>query len=128
MHDPQQHLEHGSLSVSASLDIFWLLGKVERLDRIVVKPQMDKPFPGPSPGLLYTNSKPVHPEKLLLTELDRWYEDIHLPDVLNLSGIHEACRWQALDSDTERPFLATYPLLDVHFLNTDEFKGCRQAS
>jgi len=59
---------------------------------------------------------------ILMTHLPR-YEGVHIPDIFKTSGIKEASRWKSIDPAGERPYLAMYPLEDLDFLQTDEFKG-----
>lgn len=76
------------------------------------------------PGILYVNSKIISSE--LSPELfTRWYQDIHIPDIFITSGIKSAFRYftRASPEIVERPYLALYPLKDVGFLYTDEFKA-----
>lgn len=84
---------------------------------------MDKQAPGKNPGLLWVNSKITKPDDLSPEAYKTWYEDIHIRDIFKTSGIREASRWQALDPKEDRPYLALYPLEDLDFLATDEFKG-----
>lgn len=51
------------------------------------------------------------------------YEQVHIPDIFKTSGIKEASRWKNIEPAGERPYLAMYPLEDLDFLQTDEFKG-----
>ncbi|KAK3679195.1 hypothetical protein LTR78_000756 [Recurvomyces mirabilis] len=84
---------------------------------------VDKPLPGKKPGILFANSKIKKPDQLSKEEYTRWYEQVHIPDIFKTSGIKEASRWTALDPSQDRPFLALYPLDDLDFLDTDEFKA-----
>ncbi|KAL4789436.1 hypothetical protein BDV19DRAFT_395080 [Aspergillus venezuelensis] len=45
---------------------------------------------------------------------EKWYNDVHMADVLNTSEIHSAAR-------ADWPFLALYPVPDVAFLASEEF-------
>lgn len=84
---------------------------------------MNKPAKGPNPGLLYVNSKIVQPDKLSPEQYTQWYEKTHIPDILETDGIEEAHRWQTLDPNAERPYLALYPLNDIDFLQSPAFTG-----
>ncbi|KAK6439645.1 hypothetical protein LTR95_004139 [Oleoguttula sp. CCFEE 5521] len=84
---------------------------------------VDKPAPGRQPGLLFVNSKITRPDQLSPQQYSRWYEDTHIVDIFKTSGIKEAARWEALDPKQDRPYLALYPLEDLEFLNSDEFKA-----
>ena len=72
------------------------------------------------------NSKITKPDDLSTKAFTSWYEDVHIPDIFKTSGIKEASRWQALNSDDERPYLALYPLEDLDFLQSSEFKCITQ--
>ncbi|KAK5117992.1 hypothetical protein LTR62_004036 [Meristemomyces frigidus] len=86
-------------------------------------PAVDKPLPGKNAGLLFANSKITKPDELSTEAYTRWYEQVHIPDIFKTSGISEASRWTALDPKQERPFLALYPIQDLDFLQSDEFKS-----
>jgi len=68
-------------------------------------------------GVFLVNSGITAKDTLDLETFTRWYEDIHIPDLLTTSGIHTAYRFQAAAASpkpsavlTARPFLALYPL------------------
>ncbi|TKA74995.1 hypothetical protein B0A55_02649 [Friedmanniomyces simplex] len=84
---------------------------------------VDKPPSGKNPGILFVNSKITKPGELSSKDYTKWYEKVHIPDIFKTSGIKEASRWQAVDEKSERPYLALYPLEDLDFLETDEFKA-----
>lgn len=77
------------------------------------------------PGLLFVNSKIVSPD--LSPELfTQWYQDIHIRDIFLTSGIKSASRYFTASSEPatiERPYLALYPVKDVAFLYSAEFKA-----
>ena len=77
------------------------------------------------PGLLYVNSKVTSPD--LSPELfTEWYQDIHIRDIFLTSGIKSAFRYYTQSSEPatiERPYLALYPLKDVAFLYSAEFRA-----
>ncbi|KAK5717026.1 hypothetical protein LTR17_016168 [Elasticomyces elasticus] len=82
---------------------------------------VDKQAPGKNPGLLFVNSKITRPDELSDDAYTKWYEEVHIPDILKTSGISEASRFLSIDPKSERPYLALYPLEDLDFLQTDEF-------
>lgn len=84
---------------------------------------MNKTATGPNPGLLYVHSKIIQPDKLSPEQYTEWYEQTHIPDIFQTAGIDQAFRWKALDPSAERPYLAMYPLKDISFLQSPEFKG-----
>lgn len=77
----------------------------------------------PKPGLLYVNSKITSP-LLTVPAFTTWYEDIHIRDIFVTSGMKAAFRYESTTpTEVERPYLAVYPVRDVDFLQSDEFKS-----
>ena len=77
------------------------------------------------PGLLYVNSQ-IASSKLSAAVFTKWYEAEHIPDILRTSGMNAAYRYCAAPegkATASRPYLALYPLDDVSFLQTDEFRA-----
>ncbi|OQN97841.1 hypothetical protein B0A48_16151 [Cryoendolithus antarcticus] len=83
---------------------------------------VDNQAPGKQPGLLFVNSKITKPDQLSPQQYTAWYAR-HIEDIFKTSGFKEAARWEALDPTQDRPYLALYPLEDLNFLNSDEFKA-----
>lgn len=76
------------------------------------------------PELLYVNSKITEPDKLSAKLFTDWYNDVHIPDIFETSGIRSAYRYittSASPDDVERPYLALYPVNAVGFLQSAEF-------
>lgn len=100
-----------------------------------------------TPGLFFVSSRITHPQ---LSEdiFHEWYNQRHIPDIFQTSGFEEAYRWKVLKDfhtsirrrgrgrgrgsrrgeedgkgEVQRPFLNTYPLRDVEFLGSEEFKS-----
>ena len=84
---------------------------------------IDKKVDGKEPGLLLVISKLTRPNEVSPQAFTKWYENVHIPDILKTSGMKEASRWESTNPADERPYLALYPLRDLGFLQTDEFKG-----
>lgn len=57
-------------------------------------------------GVLLVESYPSSPDRA--DEFSKWYDDIHIPDVLALEGYVSARRYKPLDGNG--PFLAMYDL------------------
>jgi hypothetical protein len=77
------------------------------------------------PGLLYVNSKIISPD-LSPEVFTQWYQDIHIRDIFLTTGIKSAFRYLTSSSEPatiERPYLALYPVKDVAFLYSAEFKA-----
>lgn len=98
-----------------------------------------------TPGLFFVSSRITDPQ---LSEdiFHEWYNQRHIPDIFQTSGFEEAYRWKVLKDfnantrkrgrgrgsrreeedgkgEVKRPFLNTYPLRDVEFLGSEEFKS-----
>jgi hypothetical protein len=74
-------------------------------------------------GLMTARSKITSPELLSVDAFTKWYNEIHVPDVLASSGVVSAFRYvTANPGKVERPYLAYYPLQDLGFLNSEEFR------
>ncbi|KAK4651980.1 hypothetical protein QC762_0098290 [Podospora pseudocomata] len=71
------------------------------------------------PGNIAVRSRPSSP---LLTPIifQKWYEDIHIPDVLGTGHVKSATRYRTSDPRS-MPFLAIYQLPDMNWLHED---GC----
>jgi hypothetical protein len=78
--------------------------------------------PAPGPGLLLVNSKISHPEILNEETFIKWYSTEHIPEILNTSGVNSSLRFQNKDPKAERPYLVLYPMGDIGFTQSDEFK------
>jgi hypothetical protein len=74
-----------------------------------------------TPGLFFANSKITSPS-LSHEIFTKWYNDVHIPDIFKTSGIKSGFRYYSTSpQDTDKPYLAIYPLEDVGFLETEEF-------
>ncbi|KPI37341.1 uncharacterized protein AB675_10364 [Cyphellophora attinorum] len=78
--------------------------------------------PASGPGLLYVNSK-ITSSELSAELFTKWYQDIHIRDIFQTSGINAAFRYITQVAKVERPYLALYPLRDLAFLTSDEFRA-----
>jgi len=84
---------------------------------------VDKPASGKNPGILFVNSKITKPNELSPEAYTKWYEQVHIPDIFKSGGIKEASRWKTINPKDERPYLAIYPLEDLGFMDSDDFKA-----
>lgn len=77
------------------------------------------------PGLIWINSKVT--DKAILSDeaFTRWYEDIHIPDVIAAKhgGILASWRYQCANKERSAPYLAVYKVPDMGFLQSPEFKA-----
>jgi hypothetical protein len=96
------------------------------------------------PGILWVASRITQPNKLSEERFCEWYEDQHVDEVVSLSGVPAAARYEAVPMSElagpptpesvkaaeQRPnylmggkWLTIYEVDDVDFRNTTEFKG-----
>lgn len=76
------------------------------------------------PGLLYVNSKLSHPEFLDEAGYVDWYDNDHIPEIMGGTGMHTAWRWKDINGEqVDKPYLTLYPMKDIAFLQTEEFKN-----
>lgn len=109
---------HAQQSASSLLSVSYLSG-VSKAQDIAMASSTS------GPGLLYVNSKITSPS-LSPKVFTEWYEDIHIRDIFLTSGINSAFRYYTQAPDAakiERPYLALYPVEDVGFLYSEEFRA-----
>ncbi|CAM1509559.1 Fc.00g032980.m01.CDS01 [Cosmosporella sp. VM-42] len=77
------------------------------------------------PGILWINSKVTDPAHLPVEAFNRWYEEVHIPDIIGAKpgGVLASWRYKCGDSDRPAPFLAVYKVPDMGFLQSKEFKS-----
>jgi hypothetical protein len=73
-----------------------------------------------NPGLLFVASRITHPSKTTDEQFNQFYNDEHLPDVLNYKTkiTDLALRYKNTSPSSDRPYLALYPLEDAAFFST----------
>lgn len=73
-------------------------------------------------GLLIAHTKPKHPD-LTDETFNKWYDTVHLQDVIN-GGLGDlAVRYKSLDPSTKLPYIALYRVPDLSFLADTEKMG-----
>ena len=74
-------------------------------------------------GILFVTSAIIDPSKTTDEAYNRFYDDEHLPDVLNSGGTTLALRYKNTKpaSETDRPYLAVYPV-DTQWLGSAAHK------
>ncbi|KAJ4290561.1 hypothetical protein N0V90_010778 [Kalmusia sp. IMI 367209] len=98
---------------------------------------MAKPIKGP--GILFVKAaitpspgNPLNEEQYL-----HWYDDDHIAEIIETSGMPNAFRWFHVDKtpgngkptpECPRPYLAFYPMLELAFTQGPEFKKIRVKS
>ena len=83
------------------------------------------------PGILFVRSRIAPSAKGILDEevFLKWYDEEHIADVVATSGITSGFRYVDLtrtsafgDLQNPKPFLAFYPLQDLAFTQSEEFR------
>ena len=59
-------------------------------------------------GVLVVQSRPASADSV--DEMDRWYDEVHIPEILGVDGFASARRFRAADGES---FLAVYEIDDV---------------
>lgn len=84
-----------------------------------------------APGLLWVSSRITQPESLSRDKFTQWYEGQHIDEVVSLSGVPAAARYEAIPGiappdapyATKAEWLTLYEMDDVDFRFSKEFKG-----
>lgn len=70
-------------------------------------------------------SKIARPDILDEKTYLKWYEEDHIAEIMQTSSIKSALRYKSLDPSVDKPYLVTYPMEDIAFTQSDEFKKIR---
>ncbi|KAM5386419.1 hypothetical protein ACJZ2D_000382 [Fusarium nematophilum] len=79
-------------------------------------------------GILFVNSKISRPDILDIPTFLKWYDEDHIVEVVETSGIQSARRFVDIDPKANRPYLAMYPMDDLGFTQGEEFRRIRVKS
>jgi hypothetical protein len=80
------------------------------------------------PGLLYVNSAISRSDILTEETYMKWYDQDHIAEIMETSGIKTAYRYINIDPQADKPYLAFYPMADLAFTQSAEFKKIRVKS
>ncbi|QDS69042.1 hypothetical protein FKW77_009748 [Venturia effusa] len=58
----------------------------------------------------------------------KWYDEDHIAEIMETSGISDAYRYIDNDQNASKPYLAFYPMPDLAFTQSEEFKKIRVKS
>ncbi|CAG8951388.1 hypothetical protein HYFRA_00007300 [Hymenoscyphus fraxineus] len=75
----------------------------------------------PTKGMLWVNSR-ITSTSLTKSSFEEWYNEEHVPDVLNTKAISSACRYNNINPADSHPYLALYPFEDIGFFETKRFR------
>ncbi|KAH4936716.1 hypothetical protein HBI79_070640 [Parastagonospora nodorum] len=81
-------------------------------------------------GILWVSSRITQPDKLSPEKFCKWYEDVHIQEVLVLPSLPSAIRWEAMSPQpgpdtlsTSAPWLTVYEMTDVDYRNSPAFRA-----
>ncbi|KAE9968170.1 hypothetical protein BLS_005988 [Venturia inaequalis] len=80
------------------------------------------------PGMFYVNSVISRKDIMDYDTFMKWYDDDHIAEIMETSGISDAFRYIDNDAESSKPYLAFYPMPDVAFTQGEEFKKIRVKS
>jgi len=71
------------------------------------------------PGLVLALSRIYQPDQLSVDLFDKWYDEVHIRDLLTTGAIKTGIRWKTIDPNEKQPYLTIYPLDRIDALDTD---------
>ncbi|KAG4440090.1 hypothetical protein IFR05_004433 [Cadophora sp. M221] len=74
------------------------------------------------PGIIYVTSKIVRTDVLDEETYIKWYEEDHIPDILDKTPIASAHRFSNVVPKANRPYLLMYPMEDLAAIHGEGFK------
>jgi hypothetical protein len=80
------------------------------------------------PGILFVESRISRPDILDEKTFMKWYDDEHIAEILQTSGIKSARRFKSIDMTIDKPYLAMYPMMEFAFAQSEEFKNISVSS
>jgi hypothetical protein len=80
------------------------------------------------PGMLYVTSKIARKDIMSEEVYMRWYDEDHIAEIMETSGISDAYRYIDTNRNADKPYLAFYPMPDLAFTQGPEFKKIRVKS
>jgi hypothetical protein len=80
------------------------------------------------PHLMFVNSRILAPQSLSPEAYLSWYDDDHIPDVLNTGMVGRALRYQNTSKTATSPYLVLYDIKSTSFYATPEFAAVRVTS
>jgi len=75
------------------------------------------------PGLVFAQSRIYQPDLLSADLFDKWYDEVHIRDILKTGAIKTGIRWKAVNPNEEQPYLTIYPLDRIDALKSEAVKG-----
>lgn len=80
------------------------------------------------PGIFYSTSRISKPDQLSVEAYNKWYNEVHIRDVLATGGVTTAFRFRNANPKADRPYLAIYHVPDLGVIQTEKFKSVPMTS
>ena len=100
---------------STSIQHSYALYDVDNDDEPNYHPRRNKM---PNPGLMFVGSRVLDTKKTSDEKYNRFYNEEHLPDVLNYGMCKVAMRYKNVNTSSPMPYIALYPLDDASILES----------
>ncbi|KAF2665012.1 hypothetical protein BT63DRAFT_464295 [Microthyrium microscopicum] len=82
---------------------------------------MAEPLSGP--GILISASHIIKPSELSDEAFNKWYNEVHIPDVLATGGVSRATRFRNASSKATEKYLVIYEVDDLSVIASERFKN-----
>jgi len=80
--------------------------------------------PSPTgPGIIVVRFKLRDSSDISQDLLEKWYDEVHIPDVLTTGGVKSAWRWKAADPEYGNQNMVLYKLPDLAFMQDPKFQS-----
>lgn len=83
--------------------------------------------PPSGPGIFASLSK-ITDDSLSDETFNKWYSQVHIPDVIETGVITKAYRYRSKNPNAERPYLAIYTCPDMTVIGGEKMKGIPMTS
>jgi len=83
-------------------------------------------YSGPTlsgPGVIVSASHITKPDLLTDEAFNKWYNEVHIPDVLATGGVPIATRFRNANPAAPAPYLAIYTVPDLSIIHSQKFKN-----
>lgn len=80
------------------------------------------------PGIFYSTSRISKPDQISEETYNKWYNEVHIPDVLATGGVTAAYRFRNANPNADRPYLAVYQVPDLGIIQSETFKSIPMTS
>jgi hypothetical protein len=75
------------------------------------------------PGIILSASHITKPDQLSDETFNKWYNEVHIRDVLATGGVPNATRFRHADPKAAIPYLAVYTVPDLAIIHSEKFRS-----